>query len=507
MGRDQELDIVGGSGLPLTRRRILQSAGIALAATAFPAPSNLAAQTTTGSTGSAISDVMARLSGYMSEARTRALPDEVVAKAKEHIIDTLAAMVSGSELLPGKAAIKFARVYGGQKVSTVVGSTVLCGPIEAALANGVMAHADETDDSWFQQGWHPGANVVPAALATGERFGITGTEFLRAVVLGYDVGARVVMTLRPSLLEPHSMVGTFAAAAAAGSAAKLTAQQMRWLLDYAAQQASGYQAWGRDVDHIEKGFVFGGMPARNGVTSAVLVHAGWNGIDDGLSGEGNFILMCAPKADPAGLVDQLGARYDVTRTNMKKWSVGTPIQAPLDALEIISKRRAFTADDVKEVTVRMAAASVVDNRDMPDINIQYMIAVMLVDKTATFKSAHDKARMQDPTILRHRAKVKLVVPPGMSAASFSRAAFVTVVLNDGTELSENVEAVLGTLTNPMSREQLEAKCRDLMAPVVGTDRCNRLIETIFTIEKMNDVRGLRPLLQQREAATRTSRSR
>ena len=81
------------------------------------------------------------------------------------------------------------------------------------------------------------------------------------------------------------------------------------------------------------------------------------------------------------------------------------------------------------------------------------------------------------------------------------------MLNDGTELSENVDAVLGTITNPMSREQLEAKCCDLMAPVLGTDRCNRLIETIFTIEKMNDIGTLRPLLQRRDAATRTSGSR
>ena len=181
---------------------------------------------------------------------------------------------------------------------------------------------------------------------------------------------------------------------------------------------------------------------------------------------------------------------------MKKWSVGAPIQAPLDALELMFKRRAFTADEVKEVNVRMAAASVVDNRDMPDINIQYMVAVMLVDKTATFKSAHDKARMQDPTILRHRAKVTLVVPPGMSAASASRAALVTVVLNDGTELSENVDAVLGTITNSMSREQLVAKCRDLMIPVLGAATCTRLIETVFGLEKVKDIRGLRPLLQR-----------
>src|SRR4029077_13988117 len=114
-----------------------------------------------------ISNVMARLSTYMSQARERALPDRVLEQTKWHVLDTFAAMVSGSELAPGRAAITFARAYGGKAVATVVGDTTLCGPMEAALANGVLAHADETDDSW-PGGWHPGCNVVPAALAVAE---------------------------------------------------------------------------------------------------------------------------------------------------------------------------------------------------------------------------------------------------------------------------------------------------------------------------------------------------
>src|SRR5678816_2896257 len=141
------------------------------------------AQTSPG----AIGPIMTRLSTYMSEAASHALPAEVVEKTKHMILDTLAAMISGSELPPGKFAINFARAYKGDRVATVAGSNVLCGPIEAALANGMMAHADETDDSW-PSGWHPGCNVVPAALALGEQFSISGAHFLRAVTLGYDVG-------------------------------------------------------------------------------------------------------------------------------------------------------------------------------------------------------------------------------------------------------------------------------------------------------------------------------
>jgi 2-methylcitrate dehydratase PrpD len=437
------------------------------------------------------SPITTRLSAYMSDARGRVLPQDVVEKAKHHVIDTFAAMISGSQLPPGRAAIQFARAYGGEKVATVAASSVLCGPIEAALANGVLAHADETDDS-FPGGWHPGCNVVPAALAAGEQFNISGMHFLRAAALGYDIGARVLNTLRPGVFDTHksthSIGGVFGAAAAAGCAASLNAQQMRWLLDYTAQQSSGIAAWDRDTEHIEKGFVFGGMPARSGVTSALLVKSGWTGVDDILSGDDNFLLANAPHADENVLIDKLGERYEITRTAIKKWTVGSPIQGPLDALEIILKKHPFEPDQVNEVVVRMAPGSVVDNREMPDICIHHMIAVMMIDKTATFRSAHDKARMQDPAVLRHRAKVQL--RPGAGQP------LLTVTLMDGTRLAEDVTAVLGTPNNPMSREQVVAKCRELLIPVVGASGSAKLIERTFDLESMKSIRELRPLLQR-----------
>jgi 2-methylcitrate dehydratase PrpD len=133
-----------------------------------------------------------------------------------------------------------------------------------------MAHADETDDSHNASRSHPGCAVVPAALAAGEEFGIDGARFLRAVTLGYDIGTRVVLAMGgaefsyESSFATHSIAGTFGAAAAAACAAGLDARQMRWALDYTAQQSSGIVAWRRDTDHIEKAFVFGGMPARSG---------------------------------------------------------------------------------------------------------------------------------------------------------------------------------------------------------------------------------------------------
>jgi 2-methylcitrate dehydratase PrpD len=447
---------------------------------------------------------MLALSAYMAEAGGRALPAEAMEQAKFHIIDTFAAIISGAELPPGKAALRHLRERAPKGPRTVAASRITAGATDAAMANGVMGHADETDDSHGRSRSHPGCAVVPAALAAAEEFGVDGNRFLRAVTLGYDVGTRVVMAMGgpafsyESHKSSHAIAGVFGAAAAAACAAGLDAQRMRWVLDYTAQQSSGIAAWRRDIDHIEKAFVFGGMPARNGVTSALVVKSGWTGIDDIFTGDDNFFLAYAPDGERARLTEKLGERYEIALTDIKKWTVGSPIQGPLDALELMRGKRAFEADQVLRVTVRLepSVANVVDNRDIPDICLQHMLAVMLEDKTVSFKAAHDTARMRSAATLRQRAKVELVRDESLKQFLPVRVALVEVALSDGTLLAERVEAVRGTPRNPMTRREVEDKARDLIAPVLGSAKAARLIDTVFAIEGVADMRRLRALLQR-----------
>lgn len=490
---------------PLTRRGLFEITGLAIAAAALRPKVELAGRSPLNpGPPEETTSVMQSLSAYMSEARSRALPGEVDEKTKHHILDTFAAMISGSELLPGRAALEFARSYGGREVATVVASNLLCGPIEAALTNGVLAHADETDDSHAPSQSHPGCAVVPAALAAGERFGISGSHFLRAVALGYDIGPRFTMTLGGQRFEAeshwstHSISPLFGAAAAAGCAASLNAQQMRWMLGYTAHQSSGLGAWNRDTEHVQKAFHFGGMTARSGVTSALLVEEGWTGVDDILSGKDNFFAAYNSHADPAGLIDKLGQRYEVTRTNIKKWPVGSPIQAALDAIAILRKEHPFDSAQVRQVSVRLATdeAAIVNDREIPDICLQHMVAVMLLDKTVTFASAHDKERLKDAATLRERAKVQLIPDPELERLMPLRVAIVDVTLTDGTHLTQRVENVRGTPENPMTRDEIMAKAADLIPPVFGPSRSSSLIEKIFHLESVRDIRELRPLLQR-----------
>jgi len=450
---------------------------------------------------SPVSPVMRQLSAYIAAALPRPLPAAVVEKTKHHILDTIAAMVSGSRLAPGKKAIAYVKILGGVKEACVIGSNVITTAGNAALANGMLAHADETDDSHAPSLTHPGCGIVPAALAMAERERCNGTALLRAVALGYDVGCRLTQSLdayefRNDGHSTHSFGPMFGAAAAAGALAGLREIQVRHLLSFTAQQASGISCWMRDGEHVEKAFDFGGMPARNGVAAATMVAHGFTGVDDVFAGERSFFVAYGRKPDPAVLTRGLGEIYEIMNTNIKRWSVGSPIQAPLDSLYHLIREHGIKAQEVEKVVVRVArqGANTVDNRDMPDICLQHMCAIMLIDGNVTFASSHDVRRMRDRRVLALRSRIELRADDALSAAMPSRQGIVEISLRDGRELRHHTKAVRGTAENPMTRAEVDEKSYDLMAPVIGRTRARKLCDAVWQLEKVRDVRGLRPLL-------------
>ncbi len=445
-----------------------------------------------------ISPVMRDLSGYIATARERNLPKEVAEKAKQHLLDTLAAMVSGTKLVPGEMAVHYARLQGGAAEAVVAGSDVVTSAVNAALANGMTAHADETDDSHFASRSHLGCGVVPAALAMAEKEGRSGEDMLKAVVLGYDIGGRLTVSLGADQLydaghSTHTFAPLFGAAAAAGALAGLARDQCRWLLSYTAQQASGVNCWQRDRDHIEKAFDFGGMAARNGVSAATMVQAGFTGVDDVFSGSRYFFdAFSTDDAKPEWLLDGLGSRYEVMHTNIKKWCVGSPIQAVLDSVQALILENRLEAKSIEAIIVRMSdqESHVIDNRHMANINLQHLVAVMVLDETVTFASAHDHARMKDPATRAVKDKVILTPDPALAR----RHPVVEIKTQDVETLSHRTLAVRGTPDNPMDRDEVEDKAFDLLSGPLGEGKARELIERVWNIEQVANMRELRPLL-------------
>jgi 2-methylcitrate dehydratase PrpD len=439
----------------------------------------------------------------MVAARDRDLAPRVAQAAKHRILDTLAAMVSGARLKPGEMAIRFVRAQGGVAEASVLTTDIKTSAVNAALANGMFAHADETDDFEPVTKAHPGCAVVPAAFAVAERDDRSGPELLRAVTLGYDVCCRFLLALGPDLVRAthrsaEGVSSTFGSVAAAASLARLDEHGMRYALSYAAQQVAGVWSWERDTEHVEKAFDFAGMGARNGVTAALMAQAGFTGVPDVIDGEHNVLEAFSTQPKPEEMVAGLGSRFFVTETAIKIFSVGYPIQAPLDAFLTLRRQHGLTPDNVDRIVVKLPAdgARVVDNRAMPDVNVQHIIAVALIDGDLSFDMSHSYERMADPQVRAVKGRVQLVADRSLMDPAAPRSGLVEITLRDGRTVSHFTRHAPGTVENPLDTNSVNAKARALMAPVVGTGRTDAIIEQVNGLERVDTVRQLMTLLRK-----------
>jgi 2-methylcitrate dehydratase PrpD len=451
-----------------------------------------------------VSDPAAGLAAYIAGALGRVLPADVERAARQHTLDTLAAIVSGSTLPPGVLARRYVDDQASSGSSTVVGSPATSTAPAAAFANGMSAHADECDDSHERAMAHLGCSVVPAALAVAERVDASLSQLLGAVALGYDVGARMMLAIGTENIRPwegiwcsHALAGGFGSAAASSSLLGASEEEVRSVLSFAAQQTAGLGTAFRDEHHIEKAFAFAGMPARNGVTAAEIVSLGFRGVADPFSGSPNFFDLYPGDSDPQQLTSELGERFEVCATNIKRYPVGSPAQSALQALTGLLAT-GVAAGDVErlEVTIPAYVVPIVQGSAMPDICLEYLCAVTLLDGDCTFVAAHDGDRMQAPEV---RALMERVVVSGDASMGRSRQARLRVALSDRSVREEHVFGARGTVHDPMGNEELLAKASSLMAWVLGEDVAQRCMGILDEGAGTDPVRGLGTLLRSAAA--------
>jgi 2-methylcitrate dehydratase PrpD len=443
-----------------------------------------------------------RIADYLAGAGSRALTPDVAEKARHHLLDTVAAIVSGSALEPGLIAVSYGEKYAGRAEATIAGSRVKADIFTAALVNGMSAHADETDDFHVASITHPGSAVVPAALALGEARKLSGARFLAAVVAGYDICPRATMSIDATKRfaeggATHGIGGLFGAAAASAVMLGLDRAKVIHLLSYTSQQASGMVCWRRDPDHIEKAFDFSGAAARNGVQTATMVEHGMTGVPDALEGRHGYFKVHGRGFDPMPAWADLGKRPAILDAAIKKWCVGSPIQAPLDAVEAIrAEHPDLDHHRIKSVILRLPSdtAVVVDNGPMPDVNCQHLVAVAIIDGRLSFHSAHDEARMSEPVTKALRDRTTLVHDDSLVGAMPPRQGIVEIMLDAGTALRHHAKAVRGTPFNPMTWDEVVAKAHDLMAPVIGEAASRQVVETVRRVDTLGDIGDLARLM-------------
>jgi 2-methylcitrate dehydratase PrpD len=210
----------------------------------------------------------------------------------------------------------------------------------------------------------------------------------------------------------------------------------------------------------------------------------------------NVLDALSTQPKPEEMVAGLGSRFFVSETAIKTFSVGYPNQAPLDALLRLRREHGLRADNVQRILVRLPedGGRIVNNSAMPDVNCQYLMAVALLDGTVSFANSHSHERMTDPQVLAVKERVELVPDRALMDPAAPRSGFVEVTLRDGRTVNHFTRHPPGTKENPLDDEAVNAKARDLMAPVLGSERTEAVIQRVYALEELRDVRDLRPLL-------------
>ncbi len=444
-----------------------------------------------------------RLGAFIAATGFAELPDAIVEKTKRHILDTFGAGLAGSTSDEASRARAMIGATGATGGDVLWGRPEHAAPRDAALVNGIAAHAFELDDSGGCD--HSGAVVLPAAVAalglSEEK--VSGGDLIAAVVLGYDIGRRVMEAFGG--YEPHNSAGwhstgtcgTFGAAAAAARILRLDARQCRNAIGIAASFSGGLWSFIHDGSQTKR--IHAGRAAEGGLTAALLARQGMTGpariFDDVWGG---FLRAYAHHPTDAGaLVRELGASWRMEKAVIKPYASCRGTHSAIDAIGKLMAAQRLTADSIAAVRLRMSPFlhGMCGGRDvsgMPaaQMSLPYAVAARMVLGGAGL-SAYAADRRSDPRLRAAMDRIELSTDEGMAP---NDEPYVTVVAADGRQWDERVLVALGAPGNPLDDAALLGKFRELAGLALSADATHRLTDTVLGLDRVADVRSLPAML-------------
>lgn len=481
------------SSVGVNRRRVLG----ALAALAPAAMAEGAAAQAPGAPQPAVTGALSR---FIAGSQTLRIDDEILDLGRRHILDTLASIVACRDLEPAVLARRFALSQSADARSaatTILGTRDRAAMLDAVFASAMTAHGAEINDFIPSAFVQPGPAVVSTAIAVAEKRRLSGTQALKAVLVGYEMAGRFpkamgLRNLNRSGLANHGVGPTFGAAAAAASLMRLPEARIGDVLTYCSQQASGSWQWMLDVEHVEKSFVFAGMGARAGLLSALVVEQGFRGVRENLDQPGGFLaqgMFTGPDSDlnRRFLIDDLGARWEVSQTAYKKYPTGGPTQPAVEGL--LDLLPGIGRSSVSSVTIAMPGRwQAFRDAAMPALNLRYLAAIILIDGRLDFVSAQSLERMaNDRAVQALMKRVDVVHDPAQEVGpgqARTESARVTVTETGGRRHEIYVPYVKGFPSHPMTRLEVEEKARALMTPSLGSRRAQAVISAVWDLDSL-----------------------
>lgn len=446
-----------------------------------------------------------RLAEFISNTRYDDVPDRVIEKAKELIIDQFGVALACSTLPWNRKVLEYVQDMGVAGDSPVLGHRYRTSIEYAALVNGTFGHGFELDDYCTPCGAHVGCVVFPAAFAMGQKLQASGRDFLAAVAIGAETVIRVgfAMTVRGIAargFHSTSVYGPFGAAAAAAKLLALDARASTYALGIAGSHCSGtteYDQSGGDIKRLHAG-----IAAMAGIRAALLARKGFTAPATILEGKNGSLRAFSSSPAAEKLTDSLGSDFYMLATRIKPYACCGAIIPQIDAVKEILKQRAVGPNDIKSITVG------VENRALSHVGTvgpepkditgaqfssHFSIGLTIAKGNNDFGAYYEAMRkgFSDPEVLSVARKVSVVHDDECEEIyPRTRLGKVTIETRDGQHLSAKVHYPKGSPENPLSTEELHCKFLGLAGTVVSNGKAEKLLNAIQNLEAMEDIREL-----------------
>ncbi len=431
---------------------------------------------------------------YAVPEQTSKLSTDVVHHAKRAVVDWYACLLPGSIVTPAtllEQAFAEDLDRGNARLASGRRATLRA----AALINGAASHSVEFDDIYRDAGYHPGSPVISAALAAAQAQRATGETFLRGVIVGYEVSTRIGEAVMPShynYWHTTGTIGSFGAAAAVATILGCNRTQFAHALATAGTFASGLQQAFRSQAMSKP--LHGGHAADVGAMAAMAAVRGVTGALDIIEGPVGFGAAMSVQPDWSKALKGLGADYHITQMTFKNHGCCGHSFAPLDGILHLQKAHGFGWRDVKRVRIASYKAGTdIVNNPAPEgeyqakFSLQYVAAHALVHGSVRL-NAFTPERMRDADVRAVLAKVEVTADPELSKGyPNQRAAHVEIELNDGRKLAHFQPYRKGDPELPLTDDELNDKFRELAIPVIGDAVTRRLLDELWSLEKLKSV--------------------
>ena len=447
------------------------------------------------------------IADYIVTAKYEELPDNVIQIAKDLLLDTIGCGLGGAKTKPGEIVINTVKELGGTPESTIFGEGSKVNCMLAGFVNAQLSDLLDYEDTLVT---HPSAIIIPAALAVGERVKASGKELINAMVVGYEVSTRIVQAITPSKALSKEVAVTygswcFGASAVACKLLELDTPTTMNAFGYAGShtpQPTWIVKWERPLHWAKNNF--GGQTAA-GILGALLAEKGFMAPKKILDSKLGFPKMIgSDRCDLRMMTAQLGTTYAILNASFKPYPACRWFHPTLDAVQLLMQEHQLTSEGIKQINANALPDTVewlVDYKPTMlvdgEFSLPYVVAMVVLGVPNTRWYAEEV--LNDLKVLDMTNKVKVILSPEFDAWYDKNRGLlgeVEILATDGKSYRKRVDRPKGDPKNPLTRDELLTKFKDLAAYVnLEHDNITRIIEIIDRLENLEDITELTALLK------------